>query len=351
MSLENSAVDLASDSPSGSKSWELIDRFGRRHTSLRVSVTDACNIRCQYCMPAIVKGFLSQDKLLSYEMIAQVVGVLAKAGIRKVRLTGGEPLMRPNLAQLVRQLRRIPQLTQIAMTTNGMMLSEQIDALVDAGLSHINISLDTLREPAFRVISRRDGLNKVLEGIEAAVKSPLHVRINALVLRGINLDDCIPLVRYARELGVVIRFIEFMPLDANRSWSDDQVVTGAELRRLVEQEFGSLVPTDHTDPSQPSRDYLFQDRVGGIGFIDPVSNPFCSQCNRLRLTADGKFRNCLFGQEEWDVKCVMENAEDDDREESIYQLVRNCVIEKHHSHGISKTGFQPPERAMYQIGG
>lgn len=351
MPFENSAVDLTCDSNASTLPWELVDRFGRRHTSLRVSVTDACNIRCQYCMPAVVKGFLPQGKLLSYESIAYVVGILAKAGIRKVRLTGGEPLMRPNLDLLVQKLKSVPGLTQIAMTTNGMMLSDQIDALVRAGLTHVNISLDTLREPAFQAISRREGLNKVLEGIESAVHSPLQVRINALVLRGINLEDCIPLVHYARSLGVVIRFIEFMPLDANRNWSGEQVVTGEELRRLVELEFGPLFSTSNTDPSQPARDYLFKDRIGGIGFIDPVSKPFCSECNRLRLTADGKFRNCLFGQEEWDVKSVMENAEDDDREEAIYQLVRNCVIEKHHSHGISKTGFQPPERAMYQIGG
>lgn len=351
MPLENSAVDLPCDSNTTTQPWELVDRFGRRHTSLRVSVTDACNIRCQYCMPAVVKGFLPQDKLLSYESIAYVVGVLAKAGIRKVRLTGGEPLMRPNLEQLVQQLRRVPGLTQIAMTTNGMMLSDQIDALVQAGLTHVNISLDTLREPAFRVISRRDGLNKVLEGIEAAVQSTLQVRINALVLRGINLEDCIPLVHYARNLGVVIRFIEFMPLDASRNWSGEQVVTGEELRRVVEQEFGPLFPTINTDPSQPARDYSFKDRKGGIGFIDPVSKPFCSQCNRLRLTADGKFRNCLFGKEEWDVKSLLDDDSGNDKTAAIYQLVRSCVIEKHPSHGISQTGFQPPERAMYQIGG
>lgn len=259
--------------------------------------------------------------------------------------------MRPNLDRLVQQLRCVPELTQIAMTTNGMMLSDQIDALVQAGLTHVNVSLDTLREPAFRVISRRDGLSKVLEGIEAAVQSSLKVRINALVLRGINLEDCIPLVHYARNLGVVIRFIEFMPLDASRNWTGEQVVTGEELRRVVEQEFGPLVPVSNTEPSQPARDYLFKDRIGGIGFIDPVSKPFCSECNRLRLTADGKFRNCLFGQEEWNVKNLLETDSENDKATAIYHLVRACVLEKHASHGISQTGFQPPERAMYQIGG
>lgn len=339
-----------SDSPAGQR-WELIDKYGRRHTSLRISVTDACNIRCKYCMPAVVSGFLSQDRLLSYDAIARIVQVLAPAGIRKVRLTGGEPLMRPDLFKLVEKLRSVSGLTQIAMTTNGMMLRDSLDRLVQAGLSHVNISLDTLREPAFREISRRDGLEKVLEGVEAAVRSPLHVRLNALILKDINLEDLIPLVRYARELRIVIRFIEFMPLDASRAWSADQVVTGDELRRIVESEFGALTPADSSDPSQPARDYFFEDKIGGIGFIDPVSKPFCSDCNRLRLTADGKFRNCLFGQDEWDVKPLLVLPQSESADDAIYQLVRTCVEQKHPSHGISQIGFHPPERAMYQIGG
>jgi cyclic pyranopterin phosphate synthase len=332
---------------------QLIDRFGRVHTSLRVSVTDACNIRCRYCMPESVEGFLPQNHLLSFPSITRLVSVLAQAGVNKVRLTGGEPLMRPKLWELVAQLAQIEGLRQIAITTNGMLLASQLDQFVRAGLTHINLSLDTLREPAFRQISRRDGLDRVLEGIQAAVESPLKVRINALLLRDINLDDCLPLIHYARKLGVVIRFIEFMPLDANRSWSQSQVVTGSEIRRLVEDEFGPLAPSDHSDPSQPAKDYLFQDRIGGIGFISPVSEPFCSSCNRLRLTADGKFRNCLFGREEWDVKSILEPTEGGSpcSDEAILAVAKKCVANKHASHGISETHFQPPERAMYQIGG
>jgi len=332
---------------------QLTDGYGRTHTSLRVSVTDACNIRCRYCMPETVSGFLPTHRLLSYESIHRIVKVLVGAGIHKVRLTGGEPLMRPDLPKLVQSLSEINGLTQLALTTNGMLLSDQIDALVQAGLTHINISLDTLRETTFKQISRRDGLDHVLKGIQAAVSSPLKLRINALMLRDINLDDCIPLVHFARECGVVIRFIEFMPLDANRSWNHSQVVSGMELRKIVEAEFGPLIASDSQDISQPSRDFLFADSVGGIGFISPVSEPFCSSCNRLRLTADGKFRNCLFGREEWDIKSRIEptNNQDPCSDEEILEVAKRCVEKKYASHGISESDFKPPERAMYQIGG
>jgi len=332
---------------------QLVDRYGRVHTSLRVSVTDACNIRCRYCMPESVASFLPQSRLLSFPSIQRTVNVLSQAGINKVRLTGGEPLMRPQLWELVALLAQIDGLKQIALTTNGMLLAGQLDRLVRAGLTHINLSLDTLREPAFRQISRRDGLDRVLEGIQAACESPLKVRINALLLRDINLDDCLPLIHYARKLGVVIRFIEFMPLDANRTWSQSQVVTGSEIRRMVEESFGPLVPSEHADPSQPAKDFLFQDRIGGIGFISPVSEPFCKSCNRLRLTADGKFRNCLFGREEWDVKSILEPSKGESpcSDEAILAIAKRCVANKFASHGISETNFQPPERAMYQIGG
>jgi len=299
-------------------------------------------------MPEKVHGFLPTERLLDFESIVRIVSVLGRAGIEKVRLTGGEPLMRPDLPRLVAMLSRIGTVRQLAMTTNGMMLDESIDALVASGLTHVNISLDTLREPVFQQISRRDGLDRVLRGITAAVQSPLHVRFNALVLRGINLDDVIPLVRFARDQGVVIRFIEFMPLDADRAWSESQVVSGQELRRIVEQEFGALRPSSSIDVSQPSRDFQFVDGIGGIGFIDPVSQPFCKDCNRLRLTADGKFRNCLFGREEWDIRGAMKMGASD---AEIYRIASDCVRAKFASHGISDSGFSPPERAMYQIGG
>ncbi len=326
----------------------LLDTFGRVHESLRISVTDACNIRCRYCMPEKVLGFLPQHRLLTYESIARIVSVLARAGVRKVRLTGGEPLMRPHLENLVERLSTIPGLQQIAMTTNAMLLEEKVLALQTAGLTHVNISLDTLRETAFQQISRREGLDRVLAGIDAAVRSQLKVRLNALVLREINLQDCIPLVEFARQRNLFIRFIEFMPLDADRQWSQEQVVNGSELRKHLEDHFGLLAPLERTDPAQPARDFGFRDGKGGVGFIDPVSNPFCQSCNRIRLTADGKMRNCLFGREEWDLKAACESNASD---ETIYEIVSKCILSKYAAHGISSSDFQQPERAMYQIGG
>ena len=326
----------------------LIDAFGRVHESLRISVTDACNIRCRYCMPETVLGFLPQHRLLPYNAIARIVSILARSGIRKVRLTGGEPLMRPNLEQLVEQLAVIPGLQQIAMTTNAMMLADKVESLQSAGLTHVNISLDTLRESAFKQISRRDGLGQVLAGIEAAVSSKLVVRLNALVLRDINLQDCIPLVEFARNRNLFIRFIEFMPLDADRQWSREQVVNGSELRTYLETQFGPLATIPRSDPAQPSSDFGFLDGRGGVGFIDPVSKPFCQSCNRIRLTADGKLRNCLFGREEWDLKVACESNATD---EHIHSIVEECIKNKYASHGISSNDFQQPARAMYQIGG
>jgi cyclic pyranopterin phosphate synthase len=223
-----------------------------------------------------------------------------------------------------------------------------MDRLVNAGLTHINISLDTLREEAFRQISRRDGIERVLQGIESALKTDLVVRLNALVLRDINLEDCIPLVEFARDRNIFIRFIEFMPLDADRNWSQDQVVSGDELRARVETTFGLLTPLGRSDPAQPASDYGFADGRGGIGFIDPVSKPFCESCNRLRLTADGKLRNCLFGREEWDVRAAIDSGESDSR---LYEIASDCIKNKFAAHGISTSSFQQPERAMYQIGG
>jgi cyclic pyranopterin phosphate synthase len=326
----------------------LVDSFGRVHSSLRISVTDACNIRCRYCMPEMVNGFLPSHRLMTFDEIEQIVRVLSRAGIRKVRLTGGEPLMRSGLDQLIGQLASIETLEQIAMTTNGMLLPPIVESLANAGLTHINISLDTLREEAFHAMSRREGIDQVIAGIDAAMRTPLHIRLNALILRGINLSDCVPLVEFARRRGIFIRFIEFMPLDADRQWSRDQVVSGEEVRSLVEDHFGSLVPLGRNDPAQPSDDYGFEDGRGGVGFIDPVSKPFCGNCNRLRLTADGKLRNCLFGRDEWDVRKAIADGATDDR---LYSIAAACVQSKYASHGISTSTFQPPDRAMYQIGG
>jgi GTP 3',8-cyclase len=328
----------------------LVDRFGRVHTALRISVTDRCNIRCQYCMPDTVMRFLPQNHLLSFEAIERFVRIVAAAGVNKLRITGGEPLLRPKLEELIERIAHVPGVDDLALTTNGMLLRNQVANLVNSGLKRINISLDTLNEFTFETIARRKGLQSVLDGIEATRSFPqLRVRLNALILKHINQSDIIPLVHFALGLGMPIRFIEFMPLDAERKWDGSQMLNGAEIRKLIEHEFGPLRPKAVTDPAQPAQDFETVDGKATIGFINSVSSPFCSQCNRIRLTADGKIQNCLFGREDWSVAELLRDPQCSDAE--ILTRVRDAVANKHAAHGISQPGFEPPQRAMYQIGG
>lgn len=326
----------------------LVDHFGRVHQSLRISVTDRCNIRCTYCMPAGDVSFLPAERWMSFDEIVRATEILAGLGITKVRLTGGEPLMRPRLEDLVQGLVSLQGIQEVTLTTNGILLPAQASKLRQAGLKRINISLDTLQEEVFQKLSRREGVQRVLDGIESAIEEEFEIRLNALVLRDVNLDDVIPLVQFARSKGLAIRFIEFMPLDADRSWNASAMVSGSELRKLIANEIAPLVAMNRTDSSKPSSDFTFEDGKGIVGFIDSVSTPFCSSCNRIRLTADGKFRNCLFGQEEWNILELLRSNSD---HMSIEACIRDCVAKKHPSHGISDHGFQPPARAMYQIGG
>jgi cyclic pyranopterin phosphate synthase len=325
-----------------------MDRFGRVHTSLRVSVTDKCNLRCQYCMPDTPITFHPTAELLTFEEISQFVRLLVPRGIRKIRVTGGEPLLRRQLDRLIAMLNSIEGL-DLAITTNGILLEEQLPGLVAAGLRRVNISLDTLRPSVFRTLTRRDGLERVLSGIAAAVRFPeLSVKLNALVLRDVNLDDVLELARYAVDLKVPLRFIEFMPLDAERAWSEQRMVSGEELRDKLEKEFGPLSRVNQIDASQPSTDYIT--RHGAVlGFIDTVTKPFCGSCDRLRLTADGNLRNCLFGQEEWDVRKILRSHPIDSK--NLQALLEACVAAKYFAHGSPHAQLLAPERAMYQIGG
>jgi len=328
----------------------LVDRFGRVHTALRISVTDRCNIRCQYCMPDTAMRFLPQNHLLSFEAIERFVRIVANAGVTKLRITGGEPLLRPKLEELIERVASVPGVEDLALTTNGMLLQDQVARLVNSGLKRINISLDTLNEFTFETMARRKGLQSVLDGIEAARVYPqLRIRLNALILKHVNQADIIPLVHFAKRLGLPIRFIEFMPLDAERKWDGSQMLNGAEIRKMIESEFGSLQPKAVTDPAQPAQDFETADGNATIGFINSVSSPFCSQCNRIRLTADGKIQNCLFGREDWNVAELLQDPQRADNE--ILTRLRDAVASKHAAHGISQPGFEPPQRAMYQIGG
>lgn len=345
-----SACTVEPDNQAEAMQNKLVDRFGRVHRALRISVTDVCNIRCQYCMPAEGATFLPQQRLLPFERIERFVRIVAQLGITKIRITGGEPLMRPRLSELIGRLSQIEGIHDLAITTNGMLLADQLPDLVRAGLKRINISLDTLNEATFKRLARREGLEKVLEGIAATQAFPfLRVRLNALILREVNYDDVVPLAEFARAQHLPLRFIEFMPLDAERAWQQQRVVTGEELRSVLTERFGPLQALTVRDASQPATDYAFADGKGVVGFIDSVTRPFCGNCDRLRLTAEGRLRNCLFGHQEWDVGSLLADPMLDDQK--MLELVRDCVRHKHAAHGIGEAAFQQPERAMYRIGG
>ena len=325
----------------------LVDTFGRRHTDLRISVTDRCNLRCTYCMPAEAI-FRPREELLAYEEIARVATVAAGLGVRTIRLTGGEPLLRRDLAALVALLVAVPGIDEVALTTNGLLLAEQADALAAAGLRRLNVSLDSLREDVFERIARRRGLDRVLAGLAAARRAGFEeIRINAVSIRDLTEDEVVPLARFCRREGFHLRFIEFMPLDAEEAWDRSRVLSGADVRAILEREIGPLVAETAGDPGQPALDYRWADG-GRVGFINPVTRPFCDRCDRLRLTADGQFRNCLFSTTEWDVKALLRGGGSD---EEIAALLRACVAAKKAAHGIDTPEFARPARAMYQIGG
>jgi cyclic pyranopterin phosphate synthase len=327
----------------------LVDSLGRVHTNLRLSVTDRCNIRCFYCMPDENVRFRPRHEILSFEEIERFARVAASMGVNKLRLTGGEPLVRADLHKLVQQLAAIQGIRDIALTTNGILLEEQAQSLKDAGLSRINISLDALSEETFRRIARRDGLDRVIAGIHAAKRVGFErIRLNAVAIKGITEPEIVPLARFARENEMEMRFIEFMPLDAEQHWQHDQVLSGEEIRQQIEEAIGPLEPAPRPDPSQPATDFRFTDGSGTIGFINPVTQPFCEDCNRLRLTAEGQIRNCLFSTVEWDARAVLRGGGTD---EELAELIRECVRAKKPGHGIDSADFVRPERAMYQIGG
>jgi cyclic pyranopterin phosphate synthase len=326
----------------------LVDGFGRVHTDLRISVTDRCNLRCTYCMPAEVV-FRPREELLSFEEIARVAAVAAAAGIRTIRLTGGEPLLRRDVATLVGMLADLPGIEEVALTTNGLLLAEQAAGLAAAGLTRLNVSLDAVHEEAFERIARRTGLERVLAGLAAARAAGFReIRINAVSIRGLTEAEIVPLAELCRREALHLRFIEFMPLDADGGWEDERVLSGREVREILEREVGPLAPLPVTDAGQPAIDYAWADGGGLIGFIDPVTSPFCDRCDRLRLTADGQFRNCLFSTTEWDARAVLRGGGGD---EEILALLRDCVAAKRAAHGIGSSAFERPARAMYQIGG
>ena len=355
----------------------LVDRLGRVHTALRLSVTDRCNIRCFYCMPTEDVKFKPRRELLTFEELERMVQVAASLGITKVRLTGGEPLVRTGLARLVGKIVAVPGITEVALTTNGLLLAEQAEQLKVAGLGRINVSIDTLDPTTFQHITRRQGLDRVLQGIFAARQVGFsHIRLNTVAVRGQTEKEIVPLAHFAREHDLDLRFIEFMPLNATGYWEKSDVLTGAEIRTQLEAKFGALIPVARLDSSQPAMDYCFADDpnihqpdpgdvnfdvnpqdkgsnrldrgLGQIGFINSVSQPFCDSCNRLRITSLGQLKNCLFSSVEWDARTLLRGGAS---QVELQQLIRDCVAAKEPSHGIGSEQFSKPKMAMYEIGG
>jgi cyclic pyranopterin phosphate synthase len=325
----------------------LIDTFGRVHNNLRISVTDRCNLRCTYCMPEDVV-FMDRSELLTFEEITRFVEVAVPLGIDKIRLTGGEPLMRRDMPRLVAMLSRVAGIRDIGLTTNGLLLADQAQALYDAGLRRINISLDTLNPERFRQIARRDGLEKVIAGILAAKGAGFDpVKINAVSMRGITEEEVVPLARFARAHGLEMRFIEYMPIGADH-WERSKVYFAHEIMEQLEREVAPLVPVDDYDPRAPAMEFQYTDGGGRVGIIASISRPFCTSCNRIRLTADGKLRNCLFALDEVDVKHLLrENA----GPAAIADVIRQNVQAKWEGHEINTARFIKPIRTMHAIGG
>jgi cyclic pyranopterin phosphate synthase len=300
-------------------------------------------------MPHEHVRFKPRREILSFEEIVRFVRVVVAMGVNRVRITGGEPLMRAELPTLVRELSGIPGVDDLAMTTNGMFLAEHAEALQRAGLRRLNISLDGLHEETFRMIARRDGLDRVLAGIAAAQQAGFaRIRLNAVAIRGITEPEILPLAEFARARALELRFIEFMPLDAEANWQSRQVLSGAMIRAHLEQQYGPLVPVTRIDASQPAVDYAYGDGRGRVGFINPVAQPFCGDCNRLRITAEGQVRNCLFSTVEWDARALLRTGGSD---EQLAKLVHACLLAKKTGHGIDSLEFIRPRRAMYELGG
>jgi GTP 3',8-cyclase len=328
---------------------QLIDSFGRAHTNFRISVTDRCNIRCFYCMPAEDVEFVDKHELLSFEEIERVVKVAVSLGVNKIRLTGGEPLVRRDLPILVSKIAAIPEIKDIGLTTNGILLAEQAQALYDAGLRRLNVSLDALSAAKFKQITRRDGFEKVLAGITEAQRVGFDpVKINAVSVRGLTEEEIVPFGHFARETGVDLRFIEYMPLDADAAWQRERVLFAHEIIETLAREIMPLVPINQDDRSAPASEFTFSDGVGRIGFIASVSQPFCSNCNRFRITADGKLRNCLFSLEETDVRGILRGGGTD---EQVATAMRESIAAKKEGHEINTARFIQPARPMYSIGG
>ena len=327
---------------------KLIDGMGRTIVHLRISVTDRCNFRCTYCMPADNVEFMDRSSLLSFEEIQRVAQIVSRMGINRLRLTGGEPLMRKNLPVLIKMLSEIDGIDDIAMTTNAYFLKDQAQSLKDAGLKRLNVSLDALDPEKFRDVNRRDCLQSVLDGLDMARKVGFKsIKINAVAVRNFSETEIMGLIEMGRSEGFEIRFIEFMPLDSDKVWERDKVLFGHEIIDLIKENY-ELIPIDNSLEIGPASEYNFADGKGKVGIITAVSNPFCDHCNRIRMTADGKLRTCLFSTNETDLKELIRSGATD---ENIIEALNQAVLIKEPGHKINLDDFERPTRAMHAIGG
>lgn len=327
---------------------QLVDEMGRTIINLRISVTDRCNFRCTYCMPADNVDFMDRKELLSFEEITHIVEIVSRLGVRRLRLTGGEPLMRKDLHVLIKMLSQVKGIDDVALTTNAFFLKEQAKNLHSAGLHRLNISLDALDPEKFRHVNRRDCLNQVLDGLrEAAQTGFKSVKINAVAMRNFSETEIMGLVDMGRSEGFEIRFIEFMPLDSDENWNKEKVLFGHEIIDIISKKY-DLTPITNSLEIGPASEYQFADGKGKVGIITAISNPFCDYCNRIRMTADGKLRTCLFSTSEYDLKTLLRSGSSDDE---IANIIQGAVKLKEPGHKINLANFERPHRAMHAIGG
>lgn len=334
----------------GSMKSKLIDNYGRIAKKLRVSVTDRCNMRCGYCMPKNNTKWFDSTEVLSFEEIIRLSSIFANLGVEKIRITGGEPLVRPLVENLIKSIAKIPHIKSIGLTTNGLLFSDKVKKLKSSGLNSVNISLDSFKEDRFKMMTGTNGLGKVISSIHKARDAGFDVKINTVVVRGWNDDEVVEFANFARRTGITVRFIEFMPLDGTGIWRSDLVFSKKEMIEKLESSIGEVSPVLEQEISAPAKLYSFSDGIGTVGFIPSVTEPFCNQCDRIRLTSDGRFLTCLFENPGYDIKSYLRRGASD---EELSQCLIHCMAMK--QEGIVSliriNGLKPKLNLMHTIGG
>ncbi len=329
---------------------KLIDSYGRVAKKLRISVTDKCNMRCGYCMPKDNTKWFDTNEVLSFEEIIRLSSIFANLGVEKIRITGGEPLVRPSIEDLIRSIAKINDIRSIGLTTNGLLFLEKVKALKSSGLDSVNISLDSFKENRFKMMTGVNGLDKVISSIQKAKDVGLYVKINTVVVRGWNDDEVVEFANFARRTGITVRFIEFMPLDGTGIWRSDLVFSKREMIEKIETDIGKVIPASEQEMSTPAKHYSFSDGMGTVGFIPSVTEPFCSQCDRIRLTSDGRFLTCLFENPGYDIKSFLRKGTSD---EELSHCLIQCMNMK--QEGIASliriNGLKSKLNLMHTIGG